>query len=395
MGKEQQNMDRAIYKNELIANLENIESEIELEDSGVDGSYDGPFNPNDIDVDISTVNLGSLLEQLEYNEIDLKPEFQRSSDVWTSVQKSRLIESILLGLPLPSFYFSEDENTNKLIIVDGLQRLCALKDFWIDKKLRLSGMQFLTDLEGLSFLDMDRTQIRRIKSMKVTLNTLRKSTPTKVKFVIFQRVNTAGEPLRPQEMRNALYQGVATKLLKELAESDSFKRATGGSVNGKRMADCDLINRFMAFYLHRDDYNGELDAFMNDTLADINAMNETEVEIVRQKFNKSMDVCYQLFGSSAFRRPKPDVPNQFLKINKAIFEALSVSIAKLSETEQEIIVNNNTVFRDLIYNLFKNEDFIKSVTSGTAKITQVDFRFNCVNNVITQVLKNDEQIGVK
>ena len=206
MGKEQQNMDRAIYKNELIANLENIESEIELEDSGVDGSYDGPFNPNDIDVDISTVNLGSLLEQLEYNEIDLKPEFQRSSDVWTSVQKSRLIESILLGLPLPSFYFSEDENTNKLIIVDGLQRLCALKDFWIDKKLRLSGMQFLTDLEGFSFLDMDRTQIRRIKSMKVTLNTLRKSTPPKVKFVIFQRVNTAGEPLRPQELRNALYQ---------------------------------------------------------------------------------------------------------------------------------------------------------------------------------------------
>ena len=98
MGKEQQNMDRAIYKNELIANLENIESEIELEDSGVDGSYDGPFNPNDIDVDISTVNLGSLLEQLEYNEIDLKPEFQRSSDVWTPIQKSTLIESILLGL---------------------------------------------------------------------------------------------------------------------------------------------------------------------------------------------------------------------------------------------------------------------------------------------------------
>ncbi|WP_165157838.1 DUF262 domain-containing protein [Parabacteroides sp. ZJ-118] len=156
--------------------------------SGFEGEDDnnlkGPFDPNDIDVDISVVNLGSLLEQLEYREIDLKPEFQRSSDVWSRESKSRLIESILLGLPLPSFYFSEDPATNKLVIVDGLQRLCALKDFWIDKKLVLEGMQFLTDLEGKAVGDLDRTQIRRIKSLKVTLNTLRKNTPPEVKFVI-------------------------------------------------------------------------------------------------------------------------------------------------------------------------------------------------------------------
>ena len=142
----------------------------------------------------------------------MQPEFQRESDVWTQVKKSRLIESVLLGLPLPSFYFSEDPETNKLLVVDGLQRLCAFSDFCITKKLKLKGMQFLTGLEGWTYDKLDRTQIRRIKSLKVTLNTLRKNTPQRVKLVIFQRVNTAGVPLTAQEMRNALYQKKATML---------------------------------------------------------------------------------------------------------------------------------------------------------------------------------------
>lgn len=375
--------------NKVNVDFVDTDSDVEQEDTGVDNSYDGPFDPNDIDVDISTVNLGSLLEQLEYEEINLNPEFQRSSDVWSPVQKSRLIESILLGLPLPSFYFSEDSVSNKLVIVDGLQRLCALKDFWIDKKLRLSGMQFLTNLEGLSYSDLDRTQIRRIKSLKVTLNTLRKSTPTKVKFVIFQRVNTAGEPLKPQEMRNALYQGNATRLLKELAESDSFKRATGGRIKEKRMANCDFVNRFLAFYLRKAEYNGKLDAFLNDTLDVINKMNEIEIKEIKQAFNSSMDVCFQILGSTAFRRPDPKNPGRFLTINKAIFEVLSVSIAKLSQTNQQHLITKRTMFKHLIYELFADADFTKSVTSGTAKTAQVDFRFKHVNNVIAEVLSND------
>lgn len=367
-----------------------FDSEIEPEDTGVDTSFDGPFDPNDIDVDISTVNLGSLLEQLEYDEIDLKPEFQRSSDVWSPIKKSRLIESVLLGLPLPSFYFSEDPTSNKLIIVDGLQRLCAFKDFWIDKKLKLEGMQFLTNLEGQSFKDLDRSQIRRIKSLKVTLNTLRKSTPTKVKFVIFQRVNTAGEPLKPQEMRNALYQGNATKLLRAMAESDSFKKATGGRVKEKRMTDCDFANRFLAFYLRKEDYNGELDTFMNDTLEILNKMEQVELEKFKLAFNKSMDICYQLLGNTAFRRPNPQKSDQFLRINKAIFEVLSVSIAKLSESEQQKLVINKIMFKQLIYELFTDVRFSEAITSGTAKTPQVNYRFKCVNEVIGKVLENDK-----
>lgn len=364
------------------------EIDIEPEDNSIEDIH-GPFDPNAIDVDISVVNLGSLLEQLEYNEIDLQPEFQRESDVWTQVKKSRLIESVLLGLPLPSFYFSEDPETNKLLVVDGLQRLCAFSDFCITKKLKLKGMQFLTGLEGWTYDKLDRTQIRRIKSLKVTLNTLRKNTPQRVKLVIFQRVNTAGVPLTPQEMRNALYQKKATDLLKRMVKLDSFRKATGGKIPSKRMTDCDFANRFVAFYLYRKEYDGNLDEFMGDALENVNKMSQQEIDSIHDTFDRSMTICYRLLGNTAFKRPDPQKPNSFLKINKAIFEVLSVSIAQLSENEQEILVQRKARFQNDIYSLFMNEDFIKSITSGTAKTPQVEYRHTKVQQLIKQVIGYD------
>ena len=364
------------------------EIDIEPEDNSIEDIH-GPFDPNAIDVDISVVNLGSLLEQLEYNEIDLQPEFQRESDVWTQVKKSRLIESVLLGLPLPSFYFSEDPETNKLLVVDGLQRLCAFSDFCITKKLKLKGMQFLTELEGRTYEKLDRTQIRRIKSLKVTLNTLRKNTPQRVKLVIFQRVNTAGVPLTAQEMRNALYQKKATDLLKEMTKLDSFSKATGGKIPSKRMTDCDFANRFVAFYLYRNDYDGNLDEFMGDALEKVNKMQQQEIDFILKTFDRSMQICYKLLGNTAFKRPDPQKPNSFLKTNKAIFEVLSVSIAQLTDNEQEILVQRKNRFQNEIYSLFKNEDFIKSITSGTAKTPQVEYRHTKVQQLIKQVINYD------
>ena len=362
--------------------------DIEPEGNSIEDVH-GPFDSNAIDVDISVVNLGSLLEQLEFNEIDLRPDFQRESDVWSQVKKSRLIESVLLGLPLPSFYFSEDPETNKLLVVDGLQRLCAFTDFCITKKLKLKGMQFLTTLEGETYDKLDRTQIRRIKSLKVTLNTLRKSTPQRVKLVIFQRVNTAGVPLTPQEMRNALYQKKATDLLKRMAKLDSFIKATGGKIPSKRMTNCDFANRFVAFYLYRKEYDGNLDEFMGDALENINKMSQKEIDSIHDTFDRSMNICYKLLGNTAFKRPDPQKPNTFLKTNKAIFEVLSVSIAHLTDNEQEILVQRRNQFQNEIYSLFKDETFIKSITSGTAKIPQVEYRHTKVQQLIKQVISYD------
>ena len=349
----------------------------------------GPFDPNDIDVDISTVNLGLLLDDLEDKKIKMDPEFQRDSNVWTNIQKSRLIESVLLGLPLPSFYFSEDPNTNQLLVVDGLQRLCTFTDFCLDKKLKLKGLQFLTSLEGCTYDDLDRSHIRRIKSLKITLNTLRNNTPQRVKFVIFQRVNTAGVPLTPQEMRNALYQKKATDLLRSMVALNSFKDATGGKIPSKRMTDCDFANRFLAFYLCRQDYDGNLDGFMGDALEKVNKMSQEEIDDLLRIFDSSMSVCYHLLGSTAFKRPNPENSGSFLKINKAIYEVLSVSIASLSSSEQAVLLQRKTQFQNEIYSLFTQEDFIKSITSGTAKVSQVDYRHSKVQQLIKDIISHD------
>jgi hypothetical protein len=250
-------------------------------------------------------------------------------------------------------------------------------------------MQFLTGLEGWTYDKLDRTQIRRIKSLKVTLNTLRKNTPQRVKLVIFQRVNTAGVPLTSQEMRNALYQKKATDLLKRMVKLDSFRKATGGKIPSKRMTDCDFANRFVAFYLYRKEYDGNLDEFMGDALENINRMSQQEIDSIHDTFDRSMTICYRLLGNTAFKRPDPQKPNSFLKTNKAIFEVLSVSIAQLTDNEQEILVQRKNRFQNEIYSLFKNEDFIKSITSGTAKTPQVEYRHTKVQQLIKQVISYD------
>ena len=372
----------------LFDNIEDITKNFEGEDE--DAVFEGPFDPTKIDVDISVYNLGTLLEQLEYEEIDLTPDFQRSSDLWPDVAKSRLIESILMGLPIPSFYFSEDEETPKLIIVDGLQRLCSLKDFWVTKRLKLKGLQFLTSLNGKGVDELDRTQIRRLKGLKITVNKLRKGTPPEVKLAIFQRVNTAGIPLNYQEMRNALYPKKATSLLKKMASLESFRQATGGKVSNRRMADADFANRFIAFYLRQEDYDGHLDKFMGDALEELAKLSPEKIDDILKAFDNSMKLCFSLMGENCFRRPDPDYSGTYLnQLNKSLFDVISVSFAHLTDDQQKSLTNRQQDFNDGLNRLFNDYTFIRAITEGTAKKPQVKTRYNEFNKMIKEILNHD------
>lgn len=346
-----------------------------------------PFNPNEIDVDISTVNLGSLIEQLENDEIDLQPDFQRVIDVWDNVKKSRLIESILLGLPLPSFYFSEDPVSQKLSIIDGLQRICAIRDFVLEKSdpLRLEGLQFLKTFEGFTFDQLARPEVKRIKALKITMNTLRKSTPIEVKYIIFQRVNTAGEPLTPQEMRHALNQGPAAIFVKELAEMQSFKLATNHSIAPKRMQDRDFINRFIAFFIGFDDYQGDLDMFLNEKMGELNKMSSDQREEIRAAFDKSMKCCYEIFGDDTFRK-RYDISDKKKPISKSVYDTLSVNIAWLSDADRERLLSKADAFRTEMIKLFNDTRFNNSISIATGQKRKVEQRFKMVKSLLQQVI---------
>ncbi|WP_304231564.1 DUF262 domain-containing protein [Phocaeicola plebeius] len=346
-----------------------------------------PFNPNEIDVDISTVNLGSLIDQLENDEIDLQPDFQRVTDVWDNVKKSRLIESILLGLPLPSFYFSEDPVSQKLSIIDGLQRICAIRDFVLEKEnpLKLEGLQFLKNFDGFTFSQLARPEVKRIKSLKITMNTLRKGTPLDVKYIIFQRVNTAGVPLTPQEMRHALNQGPAAIFIKELADMESFKKATNYSVESKRMQDCDFVNRFIAFFIGYQDYMGDLDMFLNDKMGELNKMTSEQRDNIRVSFDKAMKCCYEIFKNDAFRK-KYSVTDKRKPISKSVYDTLSVNIAWLSDEEQLMLLKNAEAFKTGMIRLFNDERFNFSISTGTGQKYNVDLRFMMVKSLIKEII---------
>ena len=346
-----------------------------------------PFNPNEIDVDISTVNLGSLIDQLENDEIDLQPDFQRVTDVWDNVKKSRLIESILLGLPLPSFYFSEDPVSQKLSIIDGLQRICAIRDFVLEKEnpLKLEGLQFLKNFDGFTFSQLARPEVKRIKSLKITMNTLRKGTPLDVKYIIFQRVNTAGVPLTPQEMRHALNQGPAAIFIKELADMESFKKTTNYSVESKRMQDRDFVNRFIAFFIGYQDYMGDLDMFLNDKMGELNKMTSEQRDNIRVSFDKAMKCCYEIFKNDAFRK-KYSVTDKRKPISKSVYDTLSVNTAWLSDEEQLMLLKNAEAFKTGMIRLFNDERFNFSISTGTGQKYNVDLRFMMVKSLIKEII---------
>lgn len=369
-----------------------IQNELGVEEEDLNGGKSmevitKPFNPNEIDVDISTVNLGSLIDQLENDEIDLQPDFQRVTDVWDNVKKSRLIESILLGLPLPSFYFSEDPVSQKLSIIDGLQRICAIRDFVLEKEdpLKLEGLQFLKNFEGLTYSQLARPEVKRIKSLKITMNTLRKGTPLDVKYIIFQRVNTAGVPLTPQEMRYALNQGPAAIFIKELADMESFKKATNYSVESKRMQDRDFANRFVAFFIGYQDYTGDLDMFLNDKMGELNKMTPAQRDDIRISFDKAMKCCYEIFKKDTFRK-RYKREDRRKPISKAVYDTLSVNIAWLSDEEQHLLLKNAEAFKAGMIRLFNDEKFNFSISTGTGQKYNVEQRFTMVKSLIKEII---------
>jgi hypothetical protein len=256
----------------------------------------------------------------------LSPDFQRNPDIWSDKNKSRLIESLILCIPIPSFYFDATKN-DKWLVIDGLQRLGVIKNFVVDKNMPLTGLEYLQDHNGSKFDDLPRSFRRNITEAQVTLVLMEPGTPDDIKFTIFRRINTGGLPLSPQEIRHAINQGKVTTLLKDLANSKEFKNAiceTG--IASKRMDDRECITRFFAFQINPPEgyNNDDFDDFLNKAMEAINKMSDTKINELVCKFKKAMTITVEIFGNDAFRKRYDSTATRF-PVNKALFEAWSVN----------------------------------------------------------------------
>jgi Protein of unknown function DUF262 len=335
--------------------------------------------------------------------IKLDPDFQRHA-VWSSKQKSELIESILMGIPLPLIYVKEDEK-GVYIIVDGRQRLTTLFQF-MGHEFPLQNLNVLKELNGAYFSEttkhgtkcdkfLTQTQQSKIEDCPLTLHVIKPPTQDRVTFDLFDRVNRGGTRLNNQEMRNAIYQGAATKLLNTLVKFDSFKRATEHSIKPDRMKDKYLVLRLIGFYLWRKkqllsvkekgfppvEYRSDLEDFLGKTMMFLNDQAGTEFcTRFPNQFDKTMIACEAVLGSGCFRLPKRgDGPRR--PINMALFETVSyliIELIDLLEEKQESIKSEFT-------KLLSDDQFIRSTEYTVDSNISVYKRFEIVERIIKEI----------
>ena len=343
------------------------------------------YDPDKINVVTKEPTIEQLLRRVDEKALDLAPDFQRQANIWKPDVKSRLIESILIRIPLPAFYI-DATNEDEWLVVDGLQRLSALKQFVSDKTLKLGGLEYLTELEGKTYDQLERRYQRRILETQVTVYLIQKGTPIEVKYNIFKRINTGGVRLSPQELRHALNPGKGPKFLAKLAASLEFQRVINLSESKKkRMDDREFVLGFLAFTLTSyQDYKDETrDSFLSQALAKTNNLAEEELQNIENIFTKAMIASFDIFGENAFRKiSKKQKRKQ--PINKALFETWSVNFGQMSNAQLKVLKERKqsliNIFTDYIDN---DEDFFESVSQAAEK---VEYRFKTVENIIRKVL---------
>ena len=351
-----------------------------------------PFDPKDVDIVSQTMVISNIIERLKYDEIVLDPDFQRLPNLWDDVKQSRLIESLIIRIPLPTFYFDIDDD-EQLIVIDGLQRLTAIKrfaalDIFAPNRLKLTGLEYLQEYNGCFYEDLPPRIRRRINEQTIIAYLIRSGTPEKVRTSIFTRINTGGLTLTPAEIKNSVYRGKAAKLLKELAYLDVFKKATRNKIDTSRMLDCEFVNRFLAFYiLGIDNYKGNLEDYLNDALIAVKGASENEIQKYKESFARAMKYAYLIFADKAFRRINKN--EKYGQINKPLFDAVSVNLALLSEAECEILLKRKVRLLEKYEEILKNRNFSQIITNGTAKIFNVRKRHTTIYDLFKGIIKDD------
>ena len=195
--------------------------------------------------------------------------------------------------------------------------------------------------------------------------------------------------MESQEIRHALYQGIASTFIHELSKLKEFKQATEKKISSKRMLDREFVNRFVAFFITPPrDYAPDLQSFLNTSMEMLELMTIEERDLIKESFKKSMFTSRNIFGNWAFRKAD-EYPSRRKPINKSIFEIWAIGLANLSDKERQTLINRRKKVLHLFSNLCKSDQsFISSVSQATGDKTRVVKRFLSVENLIKEVLND-------
>ncbi len=355
--------------------------EAEQDDDGLDDIPSTAFSP--INFGVTTRRISDIFASFNDNELDTTPAFQRGY-VWDKIKASKLIESVLLHVPLPLIYTAEEADGSE-VVIDGQQRLMTfigyLKgEFPKDKKpFKLIKLKILKELNGKSYSDLEQKIKISLRRYSVSIIKIANTTDENVKFEIFERLNTDAVTLSPQELRNCIYRGPLNELIKTLAVKDGFIRVLALQQRPQRMVDCEMVLRFFAFNERTHlNYGGKMKTFMNEFMRTNQNLTIEKQEEWANKFLLACDNTFTIFGEKAFRRyrsgnAKDQRGSWEGAINKALFDCTMFWLARYEK--RQIISAKDAIREAAIHLMANSQSFIDATTLGTSDITRVKTRF--------------------
>lgn len=356
------------------------DDQIEEQIDGLAKDEDGSWGDYPIDTLLirnETRTVHDILRRIEKGSYVMDPDFQRDF-IWPEDKQSKLVESVLMRIPLPVFYLAEDEQ-GKMLVVDGLQRLSTFQRF-VNNQLRLK-LPKQELLNGKTFSELSPKLQNRVEDCNLILYVIDAKVPERARLDIFERVN-GGIPLTRQQMRNCLYMGAATRFLKAEAHSELFGKATAGSLKKSTMRDREFVNRFCAFRMQNlEEYKGDMDDFLASVLK---KMNSDEPEILQKlstQFRTSLANNLKVFGNHAFRKHTCDDDRRSV-LNASLWDVMIVGLSKYSES---VVEGQAERLRDAFYKLINDPNFVRAITYSVNDAKTVQNRFCMANAMFKEV----------
>ncbi len=294
--------------------------------------------------------------------------FQREY-VWPRSKADRFIESLLLGLPVPGIFLVK-EHSGVFLVLDGHQRLHTLRSFCDGllegKEYRLEHVQ--ERFVGKTYNELDTEDRRRLEDSIIHATIVRQDQPTEDQssiYIVFERLNTGGVNLQPQEVRVALYHGDFVRLLRELNDSADWRALFGAK--SRRLKDMELILRFFAFYFYSEQYRSPMKDFLNRYMATNRSLAHQNEEQLREVFLQTVMVIHKAIGVKAFR-PRTSV-------NAAVVDSLMVGVANRIASKGRLRTDSQLNHLAQRYQrLLKAAEYVDAVETGTAQEAKVEAR---------------------
>lgn len=367
------------------------DSENEDDIQGVDATLFAGTVVSDADWTAETI-----LSQLKKGNILLSPTFQRR-DAWTDERKSRFIESLFLGLPIPQLVLAENHNAKgKFIVIDGKQRLLSLSRFALDedKPLKLVGLELRKDLNGKTLKQLGddplfSEDVAAFDNQTVRTTVIRGWKKEEVLYLIFYRLNSGSLPLSPQELRHVLHPGPFIDFSFKFSEQCELLIDLVGR-NGApdfRMRDVELVIRFFAFSLFIAEYSGDLKLFLDSTTLKLNqnwARDEKKIRHLSERLNDALMITGRIFADDAFRKWTPKGFER--RLNRAVFDCMAFyfSMPYLANS----VTGHETQIRDEFIRLCReNGAFLKALETTTKSTTATFTRLSTWGESLQEILE--------